>query len=93
MHDPRRRTALVRYFRTMSGVTNSELAKCLKISEAYFNNKMHRNSFSVEDLTQIANYCGYEICAVNRRDRSGDTLYLRTWLLDWWVSPEVPNGQ
>lgn len=45
---------LIKYLRVVGEYTNSDFAKMLGISVAYFNNKMNRNSFSITDLVIIA---------------------------------------
>lgn len=41
--------------------TIKDFSNCLGISVGYMNNKLARNSFSVEDMLLILDYCGYEI--------------------------------
>lgn len=46
---------------TMEGKTQIELAKALGISPQAVANKMHRNSFSSEDLIKIATFLNYNL--------------------------------
>ena len=42
-------------------ISNKDAAKALGIQQQSFNNKLYRNSFSVDDLVTIADICGYEV--------------------------------
>lgn len=44
-----------------TGHTIKDFAQVLNVSIGYMNNKLSRNSFSVEDMLMLFDYCGYEI--------------------------------
>lgn len=59
--ESRPKSNLVKWLMQYGNVTYDEAAIVLNISKSYFNNKLHRNSFSFEDIVAIAQVCGYEL--------------------------------
>lgn len=47
----------------------SEIAEYIGHSIAYFNNKLNRGSFSLDELVTIANACGYYVLFTNSKDK------------------------
>ena len=79
------KSELVRKFMGMNLVTGApisrkRLAYILGISKAYLENKLHRNSFSFEDIIAIATIYGYKFIIVDRDGITVDTLDSRNWI-------------
>lgn len=51
----RNNSAIIKYFMKCSGMPTGPMANYLGCSTSYFNNKLARNSFSIEDL-MVASY-------------------------------------
>lgn len=75
--DGREKSRLVRYLMlNASGprLTHADIAKCLGTKTNYTNNKMTRNSFSVEDIVRIAKRAGYTVGIFKDGTNNGVTL-------------------
>lgn len=75
--DGREKSRLVRYLMlNASGprLTHADIAKCLGTKTNYTNNKMTRNSFSVEDIVRIAKRAGYTVGIFKDGTNVGVTL-------------------
>lgn len=75
--DGREKSRLVRYLMlNASGhrLTYADIAKCLGTKTNYTNNKMTRNSFSVEDIVRIAKRAGYTVGIFKDGTNVGVTL-------------------
>ncbi len=55
----RPRSNLVKHLMDTSGKTKDEIAACLGITTRYFNNKLHRDCFSLDEIIAVAYVCGY----------------------------------
>lgn len=55
----RGKSNLVKWLMQKSGITTEQMAGYLGFSVAYFNNKLHRNSFYFEELVIAAYVSGY----------------------------------
>ena len=55
-------------------LTHADIAKCLGTKTNYTNNKMTRNSFSVEDIVRIAKRAGYTVGIFKDGTNTGVTL-------------------
>lgn len=55
----RPRSNLVKHLMGRSGKTKEEIAACLGVSTRYFNNKLHRDCFSLDEIIAVAYVCGY----------------------------------
>lgn len=75
--DGREKSRLVRYLMlNASGprLTHADIAKCLGTKTNYANNKITRNSFSVEDIVRIAKRAGYTVGIFKDGTNAGVTL-------------------
>lgn len=61
IYEKRPLSMLVRTMLNMNGFSNMDVAEKTRYSLAYFNNKMNRNSFSVKDLAEIGEICGFTL--------------------------------
>ena len=57
----RPKTYLIKWLMEKGDITVNEAAVALGISKACFNNKLNRNSFSIEETIALAYTCGYEM--------------------------------
>ena len=64
----RKLSNLVKWFLLKGTMSREEVAEMLGTTTAYFNNKMHRDSFSFEDLVKIGNACGFDFIIASNRD-------------------------
>lgn len=55
------KSSLIKTILSNSIRSTSELASYLGYSKGYFDNKLHRNSWSFEDIVSTADYCGYHV--------------------------------
>ncbi len=55
----RPKSNIVKWLMEQSGRTLDEIARSLGCKTSYLNNKLHRDSFSVDDMVIIAYVCGY----------------------------------
>lgn len=78
----RPKSNLVNWLLKNSNAERKELAMLLGINRAAFDNKMTRNSFSVEDILLIADACGFSIAVVSKTDRSVHELNFRYFVGD-----------
>lgn len=60
----RPKSNIVKRLMEKSGRTLDEIAEGLGCSKSYLNNKLHRDSFSVDDLVIIAYICGYAVAFI-----------------------------
>ena len=61
-------------------ISRKRLAYILGISKAYLDNKLHRDSFSFEDIIAIATIYGYKFIIVDRDGITVDALDPKAWL-------------
>lgn len=78
----RPKSNLVNWLLKNSNAKREELAMLLGITRTAFDNKMSRNSFSVEDILLIADVCGFSIAAVSKKDHSVHELNFRDFVGD-----------
>lgn len=78
----RPKSNLVNWLLKNSNAKREELAMLLGITRVAFDNKMTRNSFSVEDILLIADVCNFSIAAVSKTDRSVHELNFRDFVGD-----------
>lgn len=55
----RPKSKIVKSLMEVGHLNGRAVAEKLGVSVQYFNNKLHRNSWSFEDLIQVADACGY----------------------------------
>ena len=55
-----------------SSKTTSDIATGLGCSKAYLNNKLHRNSFSLDDIIKVAYICGYSLTFTSNRPEENE---------------------
>lgn len=55
----RPKSNIIKYLMKKSEKTAEDISRCLGCSEAYLNNKLHRDSFSLDDIICVAYACGY----------------------------------
>lgn len=72
--DKKQLSKLIRFFKNNTNYTVNDLAEILEISSTYFNNKLHRNSFSFEDVVKVSKICNYEFIVLNKT--TGDVFRL-----------------
>ena len=61
------RTDLIKWMMKKSGASIEIMVGYLNCgSKQYFNNKCHRNSFSIDDLILAAHACGFDILLTNK---------------------------
>ena len=73
-HD-RSKSAIVDFIMHDNYISASAAASVLECSRQYFNNKLSRNSFSIEDIAKIADAAGYTICMVGTASWNAGKLY------------------
>lgn len=78
----RPKSNLVNWLSKNSNVNRKELAVLLNVSDAYFENKMTRNSFSLEDILLAADLCNFSLALVSKKDRSVHELNFREFVGD-----------
>ncbi len=59
--EDRPKSNIVKWLMDKSGRTLDEIAKGLGCTTTYLNNKLHRDSFSLDDMIIIAYICGYRV--------------------------------
>lgn len=57
----RPKSNIIKWFMETSGRTSEEVSNGLDCNDAYFNNKLYRDSFSLEDILIAAYICGYAV--------------------------------
>lgn len=70
----RRKSRLVKILMEAGCADTKVIADKLGISTNYFNNKMHRDSWSLEDLVQVAETCGYSFVLMPTKAAEKETL-------------------
>lgn len=63
------KSRLVRYLMGKEKLLSENVSRLLGITKSYFDNKLHRNSFSLEDILLIAKYCGYDMYLESPTDK------------------------
>ena len=59
--EKRPKSNIVKWLMDKSGRSINEIAECLGCTASYLNNKLHRDSFSLDDLIIVAYVCGYAL--------------------------------
>lgn len=69
------KSAMVRAMKQSAGITSKDLAVALNTTRPYIDNKLHRNSWSLEDILVVAEVCKVDLLYSNGslgfRDRNG----------------------
>ena len=60
--------AIIKYLKYKHSGTNASLSEIIGCTKESFDNKMHRNSFSFEQMTKILNAYGYEFNIIKMRE-------------------------
>lgn len=68
------KSRLVKILMEAGCVDTKVVADKLRISTNYFNNKLHRNSWSLEDLIQVAETCGYSFVLMPTKAAEKETM-------------------
>lgn len=55
------KSAMVRSMKQTAGITSKDLAVALNTTRPYIDNKLHRNSWSLEDILIVANVCKVDL--------------------------------
>lgn len=63
------KSRLVRYLMGKEKLLSETVSRLLGTTKSYFDNKLHRNSFSLEDILLIAKYCGYDMYLESPTDK------------------------
>lgn len=66
--DVKTKSDLIKYIRTINDLSNSEMAFFLGRTLRYFNNKLSRNSFSIEDLSTVCYCCDLKLIIESNND-------------------------
>ena len=64
----RPRANIVKWLMAKTGKSTKEVAGVLGCSVSYLNIKFHRDSFSIDDILVVANWCDYSVVLVDKRD-------------------------
>lgn len=78
----RPKSNLVNWLLKNSNVKRQDLIVLLNVSKPYFENKMSRNSFSLEDILLAADLCNFSLALVSKKDRSVHELNYRDFVGD-----------
>lgn len=57
---------IVKYLMGACDKQTADIAYVLGTTETYLNNKLHRNSFSFEDIAIVAEACGFTMCFIDK---------------------------
>lgn len=69
---------LVRLMKSHARCTSADIARfCLHTSKGNVDNKLHRNSWSTEDIFKIANYCHVDLFYTGGRLVVSDSANMR----------------
>lgn len=78
----RQKSNLINWLMKNSNVSRKDISVLLNVSQPYFENKMSRNSFSLEDILLVADLCGFSVAVVSKKDRSVHELNFRDFVGD-----------
>lgn len=78
----RPKSNLINWLLKNSNVKRQDLMVLLNVSRPYFENKMSRNCFSLEDILLIADVCNFSIAVVSKKDHSVHELNFRDFVGD-----------
>ena len=78
----RPKSNLVNWLLKNSNVKRQDLMVLLNVSRPYFENKMSRNCFSLEDILLAADLCNFSLALVSKTDRSIHELNYREFVGD-----------
>lgn len=79
---------LVRLMKNHAGCTSADIAKfCLHTSKGNVDSKLHRNSWSMEDIFKIANFCHVDLFYDNGRLVVSDSTDMRDPIEIMYFSP------
>lgn len=78
----RPKSNLVNWLLKNSNVKRQDLMVLLNVSRPYFENKMSRNCFSLEDILLAADLCDFSLALVSKKDRSVHELNFREFVGD-----------
>ena len=59
--DPRKKSMIVRFIMQLEGKNPKDAADILGISKAYYQNKLHRNCFTMDDFIKICDSLDYNL--------------------------------
>ena len=75
----RRRSLLVKQLMYDSNIPLEEFAEALDCNVNYFNCKLNRNSFTIDDILILLELTGYELLYKNKRDRKATKIDFHEW--------------
>lgn len=78
----RPKSNLINWLLKNSNVNRQDLMVLLNVSRPYFENKMSRNCFSLEDILLAADLCNFSLALVSKKDRSVHELNYREFVGD-----------
>ena len=78
----RPKSRLVKWLMDKGDRTLSDIASCLGCSTAYLNNKLHRDSFSFEELLVIAYICGYVVTLISNDTKGAEDSKREPYQID-----------
>lgn len=78
----RPKSNLINWLLKNSNVKRQDLMVLLNVSRPYFENKMSRNCFSLEDILLAADLCNFSLALVSKKDRSVHELNFRDFVGD-----------
>ena len=64
----RNNSAIIKHFMKRSGMSTELMAKYLGVTTQYFNNKLSRNSFSIEDLMVASCACKVDLSVIDPQE-------------------------
>lgn len=73
--EKRPKANIVKWLMGRSGKSTEDIAKCLGCTPSYLNNKLYRDSFSVDDMVVIAYVCGHTITFINNVSKEERSMY------------------
>ena len=80
----RPKSNMVKWLMRRSGVSPDKIAKYLGCSVNYLNNKLSRDSFSLDDLIIISYACGYTFVLLDNNEESTSANSFRIDLLEYF---------
>lgn len=78
----RPKSNLINWLLKNSNAKRQDLMVLLNVSRPYFENKMSRNCFSLEDILLAADLCNFSLALVSKKDRSVHELNFRDFVGD-----------
>lgn len=72
----RKRSNIVKWLMERDRRTPQEMANALGVSLGYFNNKLTRNSWSIDDIYVLAKYCRFSLALIDETTKQSYDINL-----------------